>query len=178
MPVQKRCSLPNVVTCFCRKSKTGYASLSCTRRTGSLQTSYGSIRRECLSLFQLLFLLGDEDLGQTSGDKRRKESVLEIKESGKIGPRKKPKNKTGLFIQLEEMRDAKVVQKQIYHCEVLHLPGPEVIQCDLNYCETQTSPRLPTVWQCVCALCSTESVCARQSLDKFGQGAGGFCASE
>lgn len=88
MPVQKRCSLPNVVTCFCRKSKTGYASLSCTQRTGSLQTSYGSIRRECLSLFQLLFLLGDEDLGQTSGDKRRKGSVLEIKESGKIGPRK------------------------------------------------------------------------------------------
>lgn len=36
---------------------------------------------------------GDEDAGQTSRDDRRKESVLEIKESGKIGPRKKTKTK-------------------------------------------------------------------------------------
>lgn len=47
-------SVPNVATFLCRKSKTGYASSSSTRRTDSLPTLCDSIKRELLSLLSLL----------------------------------------------------------------------------------------------------------------------------
>lgn len=76
--------------CFCRKSKTGYALLSSTLRTGSLQISYGSIKRECLSCFFPLSY-GNEvkNPGQPNQDVSKRGSEFEIQESGKTRPKKK-----------------------------------------------------------------------------------------
>lgn len=113
-------SFPTIATFLRRKSKTGYASSSSTRRTGSLPTLCDSIRRELLC-FRFCCPAGRRRRGSDEpGGQRSPSNHVFVTESGKITFKI-------WFVWLAKTWDA--CAELIYHCRVLRQPGLEVLQC-------------------------------------------------